>query len=379
MKYLMMDWFGNFKCIGGECPATCCGGWGILVDDATRKKYEELREKEPEFFSEYVCNEDGSIQLIHEKCPLLTEDGWCSVVNKYGEEMLCDTCKVYPREVKTYGDVNECTVKISCPVVAEYLLSGKEISFLYSEDEKKEEKEYDYVVYDAFSHARRLIVELLQEKRQYPLIGRLFCMLDIDYKLEQLYQSREITMEKVDTLLGVLSDAEYLGGVCSQVMELHTNIDIKRKSIVELFQILFGENEIVIDSVTDGELKLYLQSVEREPEIFCQDYREFSKFCAEYERVYENYFIYQHFLHILPEKEKTLVWRMAILEFCYIQMLAMITFRKERTLDKTKYREIIVKVARRFEHNDKKSEQRNQMIKENGFKDIAHLWMCLLV
>ena len=68
-----------------------CGGWGILVDDITRKKYENCG-KEPGFG---ICmREDGSIQLIHEKCPLLTEDGY-AVLNKYGEKMLCDTCKVY--------------------------------------------------------------------------------------------------------------------------------------------------------------------------------------------------------------------------------------------------------------------------------------------
>lgn len=379
MKYLMMDWFGKFKCIGGTCPATCCAGWGIAIDDKTREKYDELKETGDEMFERYSCEEGGNVQLLGEKCPFLTEDGWCKIVNKYGEEMLSNTCKIYPRVSNIYGDVNECTVKISCPVVAEYLLSEEEITFIFAEDDKEEQKECDYVVYDGYSHARNYIVDLLQEYRQYPLTGRLFCMLDVNYKLEQLYKGGQFTVEKVDALLAMFGDSQYLEGVCSQVQELNKNLEIKRKSIIQLFQVLFRDDAILVDRQMDSELNTYLQSIERNPEIFYRDYGAFSKFCEEHERVYENYFIYQYFIHIMPNHNKELTWRMAVAELCYIQLTAMIAWKKEKQLDTIQYRDIIVSVAKRLEHNDEKSEQRNRFIIENGFEDIAPLWMCLLV
>lgn len=379
MKYLMMDWFGKFKCIGGTCPATCCGGWRIAIDDKTREKYNELKEAGDELFSGYSCDEGGNIQLLGEKCPFLTEDGWCNIVNKYGEEMLCNTCKIYPRVSNVYGDVNECTVKISCPVVAEYLLSEEEIAFIYAEDDKEEQKECDYVIYDGYSHARCYLVDLLQEHRQYPLTGRLFLMLDLNYKLEQLYKGGQFTLEKVDTLLALFGDAQYLEGVCSQVQELNKNLEIKRKSVIELFQVLFRGDAMLADRKMDSELRMYLQCIERKPEIFYRDYGAFSKFCGEHERVYENYFIYQYFIHIMPNHNKVLTWRMAVVELCYIQLMAMITWKKEKKLDTIQYRDIIVSAAKRLEHSDKKNEQRNRSIIENGFEDIAPLWMCLLV
>lgn len=379
MKYLMMDWFGKFKCIGGACPATCCGGWGIAVDEKTKEKYKELKENGEEIFSDYCCDETGNIRLIDEKCPLLTEDGLCNIVNKYGEEMLCDTCKVYPRYGDIYGDINECTVKISCPVVAEYLLSGEEITFIYSEDDKEEQKECDYVVYDGFSHGRSLIVELMQEYRQYPLSGRLFCVLDIIYKLEQLYQKGQITLEKVEALLMVFRDTQYLEGVCSQIGELNQNLEIKRKSIIELLQVLFRKENILVEKNMDREIKIYFQDIQENPEIFYEDYQGFSGVCESYQRVYENFFIYQYFIHLMPNHNKKLIWRMAVAEFCYIQLATMITWKKEKKLNDIQYRDIIVSVARRMEHCDEITEERNQLLIENGFKDIAHLWMCLLV
>lgn len=379
MKYLIMDWFGKFQCIGGECSATCCSGWNIKIDEESIEKYEKLKAEGEELFADTYCNENNSMRMVGQSCLFLTEDGWCKLVRNYGEDILCDTCKIYPRMCNVYGDVNECTVKISCPVVADYLLSEEEIAFIYSEDDKEKDEEYDYVVYDAMSHIRSYIVDLMQEYREYPLAGRLFCALDASYKVEKMYQKEELTIEKTDELLKVLRDTMYLDNVCSQVQELDTNFEVKRKCIVELLQLFFATQPEDKKADKNSELRTYLQEIQNNPTIFYEDLDEFTKVCSEYERMYENYFIYQYFAYFMPDKKKTFRWRMAVLEFCYIQLLAMIAWKREKKLSKTQYRDIIVFVARKLEHNDIQTETINKLMKENDFEDVARLWMCLVV
>ena len=34
--------FDQFRCIGADCEDTCCVGWGIVVDQETYEKYQNL-------------------------------------------------------------------------------------------------------------------------------------------------------------------------------------------------------------------------------------------------------------------------------------------------------------------------------------------------
>ena len=35
---IALDYFDRFKCIGGDCPRTCCNGWKVIIDNDTYEK-----------------------------------------------------------------------------------------------------------------------------------------------------------------------------------------------------------------------------------------------------------------------------------------------------------------------------------------------------
>ena len=53
--------------------------------------------------------------------PILSEDGLCSLVKKYGESYISDTCHIFPRQVNDFGDRKECSLVACCPYVVDLL------------------------------------------------------------------------------------------------------------------------------------------------------------------------------------------------------------------------------------------------------------------
>lgn len=163
------DYYKEFTCIADQCSFTCCREWKIGVDDVTFKKwkhtcipdgmYEEslirqnvadcsngvnrescvqkrqdLNTKEKKLqLSEYVIKKDGSrvIGLNEEKnCPFLNEKKLCRLVLAYGDEILSQTCQIFPRELHTFNeDVTEYSLMPSCPAVVDLLWKRDHISF----------------------------------------------------------------------------------------------------------------------------------------------------------------------------------------------------------------------------------------------------------
>lgn len=139
MKYLSLETFNDFVCIGDKCPFTCCaGGWRIIIDDDTYKYYmtvsgdfgERLRDSIQckNGINSFILNERG-------RCPFLNERELCDIYINLGEEHLSCTCTNYPRYMFYVGDIGFAGVSISCPEVSRFFLSRKEPLLIdYSED-----------------------------------------------------------------------------------------------------------------------------------------------------------------------------------------------------------------------------------------------------
>ena len=142
MKYLISDLYSEYECIGGECPETCCGGWDIVVDDNSYKKYNILDEPEKSWILERISKHDGYYKMVLEadtgRCRFLDNEGWCLLYRNISPDMLCNTCKFFPRKLHVYYDLYVLTASIACPVVAKNIVNMKEKSqFRYMEDDQK--------------------------------------------------------------------------------------------------------------------------------------------------------------------------------------------------------------------------------------------------
>lgn len=170
MKYLVMDLYEDFECVGGKCIDTCCKNWVIYVDQRTYDTYQALGEplhgrvcSHIEAFGDrkkIVLEEDG-------RCPFLNQQGLCDIYGLISPDAMCEVCQVYPRRVTKYYDLTACTLSLSCPEVARMILEKKEpIGFVFQEDqiEYMPKGDENWVLYNELINAFSIAVSILQDR-----------------------------------------------------------------------------------------------------------------------------------------------------------------------------------------------------------------------
>ncbi len=143
MESIAFDQYLEFKCVGGDCPYTCCGGgWTIEVDEKTDAFYKTCDGEFGEFLNKCVIRKDGKAQmgLINGRCALLSPDGLCNIQLAYGAEHLCDTCKNYPRMGRARGALYISYMTPSCPEVARELLERKQPLHMMKKNDRSAER-----------------------------------------------------------------------------------------------------------------------------------------------------------------------------------------------------------------------------------------------
>lgn len=134
--YAAFRYMTRFRCIGGDCEASCCtGGWKISVDREHYEKTKHAMNSSPALRREF----DAKIQRVkgvtdakrpyalivlqsNGDCGFFGEDRMCGLQKRYGEGVLSDTCTVYPRMIALSGARHEMAGVASCPEVARQLL-----------------------------------------------------------------------------------------------------------------------------------------------------------------------------------------------------------------------------------------------------------------
>ena len=126
MGYYYLGLYKDFSCMAGDCPSTCCAGWRIRIDKEAMERFQALpdhklrddilqhvRKKGQDCY--FANRSDGS-------CAMLDPDGLCRIQRNTEEQMLCVTCRKFPRLAgRVNGDL-WMSMAASCPVVAKYLL-----------------------------------------------------------------------------------------------------------------------------------------------------------------------------------------------------------------------------------------------------------------
>jgi lysine-N-methylase len=126
----------RFRCIGGDCESSCCsGGWRIGIDRAHYEKTKSAMGQTPALRREFdakvtrvkgVTDDKQTYALIvlqpNGNCSFLGEDRLCGLQKRYGEEVLSDTCALYPRTLLMSAGRRELAGVASCPEVARQLL-----------------------------------------------------------------------------------------------------------------------------------------------------------------------------------------------------------------------------------------------------------------
>ena len=82
MKIFAPDYFGDFKCLMGDCKHSCCIGWEIDIDEDTAEIYKNIPGDFGKKLRENIDfgEDDASFVLCKDgRCPFLNEKGLCEI------------------------------------------------------------------------------------------------------------------------------------------------------------------------------------------------------------------------------------------------------------------------------------------------------------
>lgn len=132
MKGIILGLYNSFMCLAGRCNYTCCSGWRIAAGDEDFKRFRNIQDSVlREDILSNIYEADG-IKYFSTKssgrCSMLDDDGLCRIQKNAGEEMLCNTCRKFPRLVAKHNGLLWISMAASCPVTADYIVN-KQIEF----------------------------------------------------------------------------------------------------------------------------------------------------------------------------------------------------------------------------------------------------------
>lgn len=204
MRKVKENFFDSFKCLAGKCPCTCCSGWQIVIDEETLDKYDSLGGSTGELLNQSVDWLEGTfMQKPNKDCAFLNSDGLCDLIKAEGDEILCNTCRLYPRHVEEYEDLREWSLSLSCPEAVSMLtkLDGY-LDFEITDDDEPDPLEeafedFDFILFSKLLDSRDLFFEILKNET-LTLEDRLSAILEISRLLQESYDSGDyFTMDDI--------------------------------------------------------------------------------------------------------------------------------------------------------------------------------------
>lgn len=381
MNYLAIDLYKDFECIAGDCPNTCCAGWGIIIDEATRKKMVEKEEILGIAAEDWLEHINGSYRakLIDCRCSMLNEDNLCNVVLKLGSEYLSITCQQYPRLLIKYGNITDLHMSMSCPEIISKLMSKDTIEFDFFNDGGDEDT-YKYAdLYLFESSVRTTMVEVVGALKNFSLETRLYIVYKMLERAIEFYEQdvlddnaflNEVAFYFQENIL--LSFEQQLRGIVSEKSRWHF---LQELAYVFKEVSAYGKYEdILLTAIKYYETYNY--------EDYVQHLELFSDAFAEYEKFYTNYWITHIFMDAMeiPEYDKAKnKFIYAAANFCIIQSIALANFvQNGMKLSREDYILIISNVCRTMEHNIKFRDKLAEVLNENNAICIAGLMLMIL-
>lgn len=169
MLYTIPDYYKKFHCLAGDCPATCCAGWQIVIDRKSLLRYAALDGAFGNRVKNSVDWQEHTFLQYGKRCAFLNEENLCDMHLEAGADMMCATCRKYPRHIEVFDNEREISLSMSCPAAAKLILEKKEkLTFRTAQDDKcdPEDESFDIFLYSALQDTRSLLFEILQNREE---------------------------------------------------------------------------------------------------------------------------------------------------------------------------------------------------------------------
>ncbi len=200
MQITRPAFYKEFSCIAGACPDTCCAGWQIMIDEKSLQKYRKFKGTFRNRLHNDIDWNEQAFRQYGRRCAFLNEENLCDIYSEAGKDMLCDTCRKYPRHIEEFEGLREYSLSLSCPEAAHIFLSHKEkITFVTREVPAPEETydDFDYLLFTALMDTRDYLFSVIQDRSVPVRLRRqklLACAHDFQLSLDknELFQWEDI-------------------------------------------------------------------------------------------------------------------------------------------------------------------------------------------
>ncbi len=202
-----LKYMTRFRCLADKCEDTCCEGLNVDVD---RLSYERLQQAvagnatmQDKVTRLVVLNASATGVRDHAMlqmdaagcCGFLDEKKLCSLQSTYGEQVLSDSCALFPRSISQVDERIELSGSLACPEVARLcLLSDDSVGIVdidasaqprgYVGKQLKKTKTDAYGFY--LDDVRSLLLRILTVS-EYPLSLRMAATAHFAHRIGEFY------------------------------------------------------------------------------------------------------------------------------------------------------------------------------------------------
>lgn len=392
MKVLKPFYYDDFKCIAGDCIDNCCHAeWEISIDKKTYKKYRKLKGQWGNKINNNIGRirsnisdlRYGKIKLKNKGCSLLDEKGLCTIHANLGVEYLCNTCKVYPREITKLGEIYERNLFMSCPEVARYFVRHKENFYFNMGEEELSDLDKDYIIdksydeklYNLLWDSRSLAMEIIQFK-EIEIWKRIIFLKILTDKVQKLID--EENYENYEKVLNTFRNEITNIDVINSLDKIKFVEDVKFNFIQSIINKSSQLKRVKYSQLINDYYEMFNATDDKKEnlKLLFEKEREFNIFLKEYENILENlliYLIYGYFMLALYSKNLNKQVNKVVITYSMIKMLLLGRwYKNNKNLTEEDFVEILYVFSRVIEHSSTFLNKIYEAIKEVGYDKIAY-------
>lgn len=367
-------YYKKFQCAASRCEDTCCQGWNIAIDQKTWKKYRSLSKQDRAGIQKGLDKRHHSFRIADSgKCVFLDEQSLCRVQKKFGEEMLCDTCRRYPRHMEEYEGLREFSLSLSCPEAARMIL------------EDREKLRFDCVTRERKIPVRKQKQSVRKEKKF------LRELLAIRKKMFQIAQDRALEME--ERMGMILLAASHLQKAVDQgERSLEGTIDWNeiRKERRKMHGEHCSQEERFLFMMSSCEIFSQLEPIQEEWKkrmevlwraLYCDGVEEYAQRQKEYETEDDEmiseklfvYFLFVYFLGGIYDRQFETKVKFAVFGWFVIREWAMMRKKDKGEIMLQDWVEFAYRYSREVEHSDQNLEMLETVFERHEMFDTEKI------
>jgi len=379
MKYLICDFYEDFKCIGKECPSTCCAGWNIYIDKEAKDIYDKIEGEFGQTLRDNILSVNDSTfkVLLHEdgRCPFLTSENLCEIYQKIGYDKMSYVCRIYPRIIEEHGDITFCTLTLSCPEVSRILLTRTApVSFFFWEDEKiltENRETFDWNFFNTLMTCFTFSIDLMQN-RNYPLSARLRLLLIFTNTLQTLLDNHM----DITPLTETFSSPDYLHEQAGSLSALPSNTAAIFSAFLHFLSISRNISEMIyLTDITEALNKFIHSHEERQMLERFHNVNQLLQAPA-YDIQYEHlcvYFLFRYYFCAYETRNPLEVVAQLIYLLLIYRGYALPFCSDTEGIRTEKQISLFSSVSRAFDHNTDNLKILSSNFKKDGQQDIGFL------